>query len=264
MTDIFIYPYKAGSKSVALIQRKFLDEGTRVKAIRLENSTFKNGPAKTVINWGSSAANLVQIQRDGPVLNKRVAVQVCANKARFFDAVGDRASVPPNTTDKAVAQTWQGVVVGRSVLNGHSGQGICFSDETARFWEMDFPLYTQYIPKKSEFRVHIFNGEVIDVQQKKLRTADDNGQEVNRDDINFRVRSHANGFIFARNELVVPPCVTDQAVRAFNCINGLDFGAVDVLYNERRNTAYVLEINTAPGLEGQTLDSYVNAIKRIM
>ena len=29
---------------------------------------------------------------------------------------------------------------------------------------------------------------------------------------------------------------------------GLDFGAVDVIYNEKYGRAYVLEVNTAPGL----------------
>jgi len=38
---------------------------------------------------------------------------------------------------------------------------------------------------------------------------------------------------------------------------GLDFGAVDIVYNENDNKAYVLEINTAPGLSGTTLEKYV-------
>ena len=42
---------------------------------------------------------------------------------------------------------------------------------------------------------------------------------------------------------------------------GLDFGAVDVLWNERQQKAYVCEVNTAPGLEGITLDNYLKEIK---
>jgi D-alanine-D-alanine ligase-like ATP-grasp enzyme len=38
---------------------------------------------------------------------------------------------------------------------------------------------------------------------------------------------------------------------------GLDFGAVDMIYNAKRNTYYVLEVNTACGLAGETLNKYV-------
>ena len=39
-----------------------------------------------------------------------------------------------------------------------------------------------------------------------------------------------------------------------------DFGAFDVIYNQKKNQAFVLECNTAPGIEGTTLDNYVEAI----
>ena len=45
---------------------------------------------------------------------------------------------------------------------------------------------------------------------------------------------------------------------------GLDFGAVDVIYNGHSNRAYVLEINTAPGLTGTTLDNYAAALRNLI
>ena len=41
---------------------------------------------------------------------------------------------------------------------------------------------------------------------------------------------------------------------------GLKFGAVDLIWNELENKSYVLEINTAPGLTGATLEKYAQAI----
>ena len=52
--------------------------------------------------------------------------------------------------------------------------------------------------------------------------------------------------------------VRAQSVAAVRSL-GLDFGAVDVV--ERQNKAYVLEVNTAPGLVGTTLEKYVDAIR---
>jgi len=267
MSRLFFYPYIGRSKSIEKLGRKLRDGGTDIKVIRLQNSTFVNGPGKLVINWGSTAIPLSKIQQDGAVLNRRSAVQTCANKLRFFTALsGTDTATPEWTSDANVARRWvdEGtVVVARHTLNGHSGQGIKFSDEEANFFEEIAPLYTKYVPKKEEFRVHIVRGNVIDVQQKKMRTEDDNGVAVNREDINFRVRSHKNGFIFARQDIRVPEEVTRQALSAFGAIENLDFGAVDVIYNARQNRAYVLEINTAPGLEGSTLEAYANAFSAL-
>jgi D-alanine-D-alanine ligase-like ATP-grasp enzyme len=44
----------------------------------------------------------------------------------------------------------------------------------------------------------------------------------------------------------------------------LDFGAIDIIYNESRDQAYVLEVNTAPGLTGQTIQSYADAFRHLV
>jgi glutathione synthase/RimK-type ligase-like ATP-grasp enzyme len=41
---------------------------------------------------------------------------------------------------------------------------------------------------------------------------------------------------------------------------GLDFGAVDIGHRLIDNQFFVFEVNTAPGLEGTTLDKYAKAI----
>lgn len=259
--NIFFFPYSMGSKSL-LELRKHLP----IRVIRTENSQFVPSRNKLVVNWGSSANPLVEIQKTSPTLNKRVAIQLCANKARFFDQVRGNARIPEFTTNPEEANEWikNGPVVGREKLNGHSGEGIIFSDELS---ERDFlsrgKLFVKYVPKRDEFRVHVFQGRVIDVQQKKARKTDENGIEVEREHLNFRVRSYKNGFIFARNEITVPPDVLTQAVNAFGSIPNLDFGAVDVIWNNKRGEAYVLEINTAPGLEGTTAENYAREFSRI-
>ena len=59
-------------------------------------------------------------------------------------------------------------------------------------------------------------------------------------------------------------CVITEATKAFNQIEGLTFGSVDVIYNEHRDKAYVLEVNTASGLSGETVDDYVKMFGRLM
>ena len=50
----------------------------------------------------------------------------------------------------------------------------------------------------------------------------------------------------------------NAAIKAVEALD-LDFGAVDII-ETRQGEIFVLEVNTAPGLEGKTVESYGNAI----
>ena len=114
-------------------------------------------------------------------------------------------------------------------------------------------MYTKYFKKADEYRVHVFDGEVIDVQQKRKR------QEVPNEEVDYQVRSGRNGWVFCRDGVDCPGSVRIMACRAVNVL-GLDFGAVDIGWNRHNEECAVFEVNTAPGLEGSTLDSYYRAI----
>lgn len=249
------------SKSVHEL-RKSVDG---LKIIKTEDSVYRHNPGRLIINWGSNAATLTEHQRSGPVINPTAAVKICANKQRFFEAVSAAARVPDFTTSGDVALDWANngsLVVARTKLNGHSGEGILFSDEDPEFYKKGL-LFTKYVPKLSEFRVHIFQNDILDVQQKKLRTHEDDGKLIDKEQVNWRVRSFVNGFIFAREDIHVPEDVLRQAKHAFNSLKNLDFGAFDIIYNRKEDKAYVLECNTAPGLVGTTLDKYAEKIREL-
>lgn len=146
-------------------------------------------------------------------------------------------------------------VVCRTILNGHSGAGIVLASTEEEL--VDAPLYTEYIPKKEEYRVHVFNGEVIHVSRKARR------KDVPDENVNWKIRNHNNGFIFQHENFELPDECNVQALLAVKDL-GLDFGAVDIIWNDKQQKAYVLEVNTAPGIEGKTLDAYVNAFKKVM
>lgn len=141
----------------------------------------------------------------------------------------------------------------RTLINSTNGRGIIeFEQSTAEYPRA--PLYTEYIPKKAEYRYHVFNGQVIDVQQKKKKR----GFESERD---TRIRNVHNGYIYARDGITPPAGAAELAVRAVQAV-GYQYGAVDIIYNELRNECFVLEVNSRPGLMGTTLEKYVSAIGR--
>lgn len=258
--DTFLYPYKDGSASA-----KALSQALGIKRIRRTGSRFSPSNKKTVINWGSSVFPFDEGLCN--TLNKPHLVSLSTNKLGFFvdqQNNGNEELVVSWTTDGAVVSQWLGegkVVVARTKLTGHSGEGIVLL-EGADAEIIDAPLYTLYVPKKDEYRAHVYRRkdgttEVFDIQRKAKRN------DVAKEEANYRIRNLAGGFIYARQELNVPECVEDVALKVFEQA-GLDFGAVDIIYQDRQNRAYALEINTAPGLSGTTLDKYVQMFKEAL
>lgn len=241
-----------------------------VKRIKREKSTFKGGPHTTVINWGSSSMDIPVVV--GRVLNFSEYVNVASNKLSALRKMSEYGVTIPNfcTLDQGNYYRWLNIgttVIGRKILNGHSGEGIVIFEPDEDYNDEDFDqcqLFTQYIPKKEEWRIHCMKDEdgvtqVIGVQRKGLSP-----EFKDREDINWKVRNLSNGFIYVRNDGRVPPdLVLDSAKLSVSALS-LDFGAVDVIWNEKQQRAYVLEVNTAPGLTGTTITEYVEAFRRVI
>lgn len=243
-----LFAYKPGSKSA-----KDLSRALGIKRLKHEGSRWKPRRGSVIINWGSSQlpARLVPCH----ILNNPLAVSVASNKLRFFQRLaGTGVRTPEFTTD--LPDNRDCLWLARTVLTGHSGAGIVLVEPGEPV--PPAPLYVRYIKKQQEYRVHVFRGEVVDIQRKARDTS------VPDEQVNWKIRNHGNGFIFARNEdHQAPEDVSTQACAAVREL-GLDFGAVDVVYNGHENMAYVLEVNTAPGLTGSTLDGYVERFRGLL
>lgn len=252
---IFLFPWHQRSRGASVISA-----GLPAKRILREKSNFVGAEDKVVINWGCS--ELPDEVRKCRIVNTSGLVARVIDKLQFFkhQATGP-ARIPEFTEDPDVAISWatSGVTVcARKTTKGRGGEGIVFFDETEDF--VNAPLFTKYIPKKEEYRVHFAFGKQIDVQRKVLGSTMPDGTPVDKSTVDWRVRNHASGFIFQRNNIFPPADVLKQAELAF-IHSKLHFGAVDVIYNSKADEAYVLEINTSPGIEGATVDSYVAAFR---
>jgi len=226
----------------------------------LENSKFTGDKSKIVINWGNSNPN-TEVEKC-MVINPPARVAEATNKLKFFSLAKGIINIPDFTTTKDVAKSWldQGLkVVVREKLTGNSGEGIVMLRDIFDWDGYDHTkskMYVKYMPKKQEYRIHVMNGDII-LTQRKGRD-----KSVPDEQVNWEVRNHKNGFIFVKNEdKPIPDSVLENAVKAVS-LAGLDFGAVDVVYNEYKDLATVLEINTAPGLAGTTGDTYIEALKQ--
>lgn len=223
--------------------------GARALARALRGRRYREGDRVSsndiVINWGDGECRFNQ------ALNNPSAVRLVANKRRAFEMFAANDVPVPRFATSIDAVNWKSPTVVRHKLTGHSGEGIQIVAEGEELPAA--PLYVEYKKKEQEYRIHvgIKNGEttIIAVQRKARRS------DVPSDRINWQVRNHANGFVFVRSTANPHPSVTEAACDALRA-SGLDFGAVDVIWNEHERKAYVLEINTAPGLEGTTIEDY--------
>lgn len=206
--------------------------------------------------------------------NQPQAVEVASDKpSALLDMQDAGVSVVPfhsnpfELIDQCPEYAIEGVrtktLVARTLTRASEGRGIelidCNPDGAARTSVRAAPLYTAYIPKHAEYRVHVGQRDgtvgVIDITKKARRT------DVPDDQVNWRIRNYDNGFTFAREglDLAEPTVqrVIEQAKLAVRAL-GLTFGAVDVVVqSNRERSVYVLEVNTAPGMEGTTLERYV-------
>lgn len=167
---------------------------------------------------------------------------------------GDVTS-PAFTRDQAVAAQWitdGSVVMCRTLLRASEGRGIVIAETAEQLVRAG--LYTVYVPKKEEYRVHVLNGQVIDVQQKRKRKGFENER-------NTKIRNLSNGYVFCRDGIVEPPTLRVLATKACTSL-GYTMGAVDIVHNVKREQLVVLEVNANPGMQGTTLENYANNIVR--
>ena len=239
-----IFPYKIGSLSAKKLARA-------LKVLRVGHY-YNAKRSDTIVNWGSSTPpHFRWMEQD---LNKPHAIALASNKIKTFTELECKGfeHIPQYTISKDIAKhliEMGDTIYCRSTVTGHSGRGIVIASNSNEL--INAPLYTVKTKHRDEYRVHIFKGEVLDVQKKK-RKLGLNGSSSG-------IRNHSSGWVYARTDVAIPDMLCPIAIQAVELL-GLDFGAVDIGHKVNDNKFFVFEVNTAPGLEGSTLDKYTKAI----
>lgn len=262
MTDIVIWRAAKVFPTAHTLKQAIAEDTHHTTYIRkLEGSKYVPNQEDLIINWGNagfkSFPELVNLPVD--ILNKPSAVMLASNKYLTLRGLTHQGISCLDYTDEIkVVEDWleEGwTVIGRQTLHGSGGDGIVIiSDEVGLVEWKDLPLYTKYQKKKWEYRVHVFKGSVIDITQKKKKLG-------TVSPTNGKIRNLAEGWIFAHNDIKCNDVVALRtlAIEAVNAL-GLDFGGVDIIYNEAQDKYYIVEINTAPGLENtETIKAYRDA-----
>lgn len=244
MDKIYLFKTRPSDTAIAL-----------VKAGAVHRILRKSKP-RVLLNYGST----VELPRfAGKYLNHPQSVRNSSDKISTFKLLTE-AGIPtvPWTTDKDEALNWikvdKAMVVARTLTRASEGRGAVFSSSPDDL--PNAPLYTKYVKKAAEYRVNVAFGKVINIRQKRRRKDFDG-------EVNNLCRTHDNGWVYCSEGVDKD----NEQLRhlALNSIHylGLDFGAVDIIYNQHYNQYYVLEVNSAPGMEGETLNNFIEALKSL-
>lgn len=232
------------------------------QALFSTRNTF-SAPRRLIVNWGDmddAVAHPTSL-----VLNSRASRRVAANKISAFVALeAAGVPVPRHFTSYNKAVEWRNaqpgnrrqIMLARHTATGSGGEGIQVVRQGEPLPE-GAPLYTEYVRKVAEYRVHVMTGEAIAIQQKRAVRSYTHTEDQ------LLIRNHGNGWVFSvENVDSHAEAAKELAIKATRAL-GLDFAAVDLI-RRQSGELMVLEANTKPGLESPTvLAAYVEALSRL-
>lgn len=215
-----------------------------------------------IVCWGKAKFNHYdalehEARNVSKVLNTTAGAYT--NKKTFLESFESPYTVAYTTSfEKALLWLREGqTIVARTKLDDHSGNGIVLVTNPDNLVEA--PLYTLYTKKAAEYRVHINAiDDTMIFQQKKKKL------DAPVHDETFKIRNLKNGWVYTRENIQVPGVVKSavQYFKSQNQFRYIDFCALDIIYNQSTDSAYILEMNLAPGLAGQTIRDYTLMIDK--
>jgi D-alanine-D-alanine ligase-like ATP-grasp enzyme len=118
----------------------------------------------------------------------------------------------------------------------------------------DFSFVVRYLRKNSEYRVHILGKDINFVSVKIVK------KDTKEKDYDKRIRSKERGWIHIEYKGEFKNKLIEIAKKAMEVLK-YDFGAVDII-RDTNNKLWILEVNSAPGLEDRKLKMYVDYFKK--
>lgn len=215
----------------------------------------------TIIRWGSrthiprTPARIVQPkQAIANASDKFGALQTLADTdgVRVPNFTQDRAEIqnPAVCNNPAEQVTWP--VLGRDQSHAGGTDIELLMQYRDAYLVSGKHHYVDYLPTEHEFRMHVVDGEVIKVHQKLLRREADMYPGY--------IRNEDNGWVFLNPREPTPP--EELALNTADAL-GLDIAALDVIREEGTGDHYVLEVNSAPGLDEPNMRRYGDALADI-
>lgn len=264
---------------------------------------------KLVIGWGTKIKENIDFTKDTKVFNHPNAIKINRNKFEALRIMAEKLNkngktvIPEYITSDRIKEAIaineiSFPLIGRTKYH-QGGKGFWSCPTVA---QLDVAIkagahyFQKMIPVKNEYRLHVFNGEIIHAVKKVQRTDkefeeawiedefnrqknlaeknnnpfDDNiaknilkrqAKNATAGGANIILRSNKMGWKFSIVKKF-DECLKEVAVDAVKAL-GLHFGAVDCCLDIQTNP-YIFEVNSGPGLEGTSFEKYVMSFKSLI
>lgn len=206
--------------------------------------------AGLIIGWGARCKRQDEYAYEQMrFVNKVSAINRASNKLRAFEIFRENGIRIPEirkTTESAreLFAHGQNIVLARSKIH-RAGNDIVVvtSSELLQYVYADF--FVQYIESVKEYRVHVYRNKIIRV-----------GEKIPVAPIKSTIiKSRPNGWHIEYLPRGNRPISLLNDARIAVSSLGLDFGVVDMIIDSDRR-AFVLEVNTGPGLDDTGIRIY--------
>ena len=272
--SIFVLYKNSGVHSGRAL-RKQLDETYRGKVRggfpkRFKGVCKREGEPEYVINLGTTE----EYNIGSTFLNEREMVRTSSNKKAARKTFKEKGIRAPELYIRG-ADVTKFPVVGRTSYHS-KGNGFWMCEDkraVSRAVSEGATHFMDFIANTREYRVHTF------IKQQSL----ENKERAPEDYVSVKIsekvwqgdgvpdpkepqKNHQFGWVFLGpqnrrdEELDVVRTVAKQAISAL----GMDFGAVDVMYQIRNKLPYVLEVNSTPSLADDNADTCERYANRIL
>lgn len=232
--EFFLYHPRSRPTGEVLARALGLEHGVNAPEQRLN----------ALIRWGSERR--VPYRPTHPV-NRMDAIARATNKLLAMEVMREGGTPVPNFSPNPLVLTPPFLGRDRTHTRG-ADIVLCLQQVDAERAGKDF--YVEYIPTRTEYRVHVFQGRVVRTAEKVLTSPDETRV--------CWIRNHEQGYTFRRPRNALGSLQEAAAVTAVTSL-GLHFGAVDLIVGDDGQT-YVLEVNTAPACSPRTGRAYVDAM----
>ena len=264
---------------------------TLMEKLNVSGGKTKPTGVETVIGWGTKTKDKTSFAKSTTVLNHPNSI---INNRNKFGALGKLkdAGVPVakfmNTG--SVEEADLPVIARTNWHQGGKGFWICPTMALVNNAIQEGAGYFQkLIEIKDEYRLHVFGDQVIysvkKVKRDNMKAAfvNQNKEKIEamaaKNDVTLApatvdyvldqmakqhkepdmiIRSNTRGWKFSRITTIAPG-LRDAAIASVKALD-LEFAAVDCCIDVKGD-AYIIELNTGPGLKGSALDAYVAALK---
>lgn len=205
---------------------------TATSAVRIGLMTTMKGsaipPRSVVIRWGNSDT-CEGAERE---VNKQTAVALAADKwAALVNLKSNGVNVPELYAEAAAVPRGMQVV---QRPNFHS-EGSDFTVRVGPFIVPSGHYATKLIAPVNEYRLWFFGNQTVTAKRVPILSKGQAANDICRSSWGYRFRSPFNQMM-----------VIGKKVKS---TIGLDFGAIDFLWQTEERKWYVLEVNSAPSLD---------------